>query len=132
MVIFPEHIKGGIIMKEILFIETGTGIDVHGQDVNVAACRAVKNAIHYNSLPGMRKILPNGDLEKMKVNVKLAIPKDLDQLDEKKIKELIPYGTVTVEVMKGGMATSSGIYLEEQDDKNDLMYIVNTAIEVGY
>lgn len=115
-----------------MFIETGTGIDVHGQDVNVASRRAVENAIHYNSLPGMRKILPNGDLNEMKVHVKLAIPKDLDQLDKNKIKELIPYGTVTAEVMAGGMATSSGIYLEEQDDKNDLMYIVNAAVEVGY
>lgn len=119
-------------MKELLFIETGTGVDVHGQDVNVAASRAVKNAIHYNSLPGLKKILPNGDLNQMKVHVKLAIPKDFDKLDEQKIKQLIPYGVVTVEVMEGGMATSSGIFLEEQDDKNDLMYIVNAAIEVGY
>lgn len=119
-------------MEEVYFIETGTGIDVHGQNVTVAASRAVKDAIHYNSLPGMRKILPEGDLSTMKVNVKLAIPKDLEQLDEEKIIALIPYGTVTIEVIKGGMATSSGIYLEEQDDKNDLMYIVNAVIEVGY
>lgn len=119
-------------MKEIYFIETGTGIDVHGQNVTVAASRAVKDAIHYNSLPGMSKILPDGDLNTMKVNVKLAIPKDLDQLNEEKIKALIPYGTVTIEIVKGGMATTSGIYLEEQDDKNDLMYIVNAVIEVGY
>lgn len=119
-------------MKEILIIETGTGIDVHGQDVNVAASRAVQDAIHYNSLPGIRKLLPDGDLHQMKVNVKLALPKDLDKLDHEKIKALIPYGTVTIEVMKGGMATSSGIFLEDQEDKNDLMYIVNAAIEVGY
>lgn len=117
-------------MKEIYFIETGTGIDTHGQDVNVAAARAVKNAIHFNSMPGMEKIL-DGDLHKMKVNVKLAVPADLDKVDEEKIKALIPYGTVTVEVMQGGMATTSGIFLKEQNDKNDLMYIVNAAVEVG-
>ncbi len=68
----------------------------------------------------------------MKVNVKLAVPKDLNQLDEEKIKKLIPDGTVTIEVVNGGMATTSGIYLEEEDDKNDLMYIVNAVIEVGH
>lgn len=119
-------------MEELYFIETGTGIDVHGQNVTVAASRAVKDAIHYNSLPGMRKIVPDGNLDTMKVNVKLAIPKDLEKLDKEKIKALIPYGTVTIEVITGGMATSSGIYLEEQNDKNDLMYIVNAVIEVGY
>lgn len=119
-------------MVNLLFIETGMGIDVHGQDVNVAAERAVENAIHYNSMPGMVKILPNGDLNKMKVNVKLAIPEDLDKLDTEKIKKLIPYGTVTVEVLTGGMATTSGIFLKDQQDKNDLMYIVNAVVEVGY
>ncbi len=119
-------------MKQIFFIETGTGIDVHGQDVNVAASRAIQDAIHYNSLPGMRSILPDGDINKMKVHVKLALPTDLDRLDRAEIKKLFPYGTVTVEVMQGGMATTSGIFLEDHADKNDLMYIVNAAIEVGY
>ena len=119
-------------MENLLFIETGTGVDVHGQDVNVASERAVMNAIHVNSMPGMRKILPDGDLNKMRVNVKLGLPQDLDKLDQNRIKMLIPYGTVTVEVIPGGMATSSGIFLEEQQDKNDLMYIVNAVVEVGY
>lgn len=119
-------------MEHLLFIETGMGIDVHGQDVSTAAERAVMDAIHYNSMPGMKKILPDSDLNNMKVNVKLAIPKDIDDLNEDKIKELIPYGTVTVEPMTGGMATTSGIELEEQHDKNDLMYIVIAVVEVGY
>lgn len=119
-------------MKNIIFIETGTGVDVHGQDINVAAERAVLDAIHYNSMPGIRRILPEGRLNNMRVHVKLALPKDHDHLDEGKIKKMIPYGIVTVEVMLGGMATTSGIFLEDQDDKNDLMYIVNAAIEVGY
>lgn len=48
--------------------------DVHGQDVSMAASRAVKDAIHCNSIPGIRSMLPDGDLNNMKVNVKLAIP----------------------------------------------------------
>lgn len=118
-------------MDKLLFIETGTGVDVHGQDANVAAERAVTDAIHYNSMPGMRYILPDGNIDLMKVHVKLAMP-DPDQLDDSRIKKMIPYGMVTVEAMKGGMATTSGIFLEEHKDENDLMIIVNAAIEVGY
>ena len=119
-------------MKEIIFIETGTGVDLHGQDVNEAAERAVMDAIHYNSMPGIRKMLPDNDVNKMKVNVKLRIPKDLKNLDEEKIKKLLPYGSVTIEVLTGGLATTSGIFLEDQKDKNDLLYIVNAVVEVGY
>ena len=119
-------------MEEIIFIETGTGVDVHGQDVNEAASRAVMDAIHYNSMPGIRKMLPGQDLKHMKVMIKLAIPQNLDALNHDAIKALIPYGDVKIEVMKGGMATTSGIFLEDQNDKNDLMYIVNASVEVGY
>lgn len=119
-------------MEQVLFIETGMGIDVHGQDVNEAGSRAVKDAIHYNSMPGIRTILPDNDLNNMRVHIKLAVPMDKEKLDKEKIRALIPYGKVTVEVMDGGMVSSSGIILKDQGDKNDLMYIVNAVIEVGY
>ncbi|MEW9675402.1 Lin0512 family protein [Lentibacillus sp. L22] len=119
-------------MQQLLFIQTGTGIDVHGQDVTIASQRAVQDAIHYNSMPGIAKMLPDEKLDNMKVNVKLAVPADQDKVDVEKIKAKIPYGTVTVEVVVGGMATTSGIFLEDKQDKNDQMYIVNAAVEVGY
>lgn len=119
-------------MERIIFIETGVGIDTHGQDVTKAAVRAVENAIHYNSMPGLKEYLPGKSLDNMKVNVKLAVPADKDLVDIEVIRKEIPYGTVTVEIVDGGMATTSGIVLEEQDDKSDLMYIVNAAVEVGY
>jgi|SRR5699024_501880 len=119
-------------MQQLLFIETGAGLDVHGQDVTVAAKRAVEDAVHYNSMPGIAKMLPKQNLDHMKVNVKLAIPADKEKLDQDTIKSMIPYGKVTIEVVDGGMATTSGIFLEEQKDKSDLMYIVNAVIEVGY
>ena len=119
-------------MKEILFIEAGMGIDLHGQEVNVAAERAIIDAIHYNSMPGIRKMLPEQNLSNMKVNVKLAVPADEEKLDKEKMKSLLPYGTVTVEIIPGGLKTTSGIFLEDQQDENDLMYIVNAVVEVGY
>ncbi|EKN62728.1 hypothetical protein BABA_24951 [Neobacillus bataviensis LMG 21833] len=35
-------------MDKLMFIETGIGIDVHGQNITKAAVRAEKIAIHYN------------------------------------------------------------------------------------
>ncbi|SDC42548.1 conserved hypothetical protein [Pelagirhabdus alkalitolerans] len=119
-------------MEKIIFIETGVGIDTHGQDVTKASIRAVENAIHYNSMPGIKDYLPEQSLHQMKVNIVLGVPKDQDMLDLEKIKAEIPYGEVTVDVQAGGLATTSGIQLEEQADRNDLMYIVNAAVQVGY
>lgn len=119
-------------MDQVLFVQTGTGIDVHGQNITKAATRAVGNAIWYNSMPGIEKSLPEQKIENMKVTVKLALPLDREKLDTAEIKETIPYGTVNVELTEGGMATSSGIILEDKNDDNDLMYIVNAAVEVGY
>ncbi|WP_077298634.1 Lin0512 family protein [Virgibacillus pantothenticus] len=119
-------------MKQILFIQAGTGIDVHGQDITKAAVRAVENAIWFNSMPGIEHSLPDQKLENMKVNVRLAVPLDRKLLDTEKVKDAVPYGSVTVDVTDGGMATSSGIILEDKDDENDLMYMVNAAVEVGY
>lgn len=120
------------MMKKLIFVETGVGIDTHGQDVTKAAVRAVVNAIHYNSMPGIKDFLPEKSLHNMKVNIVLGVPTDVDEVDVERVKEEIPYGTVTVEVVSGGLKTTSGIYLEEQQDKNDLMYIVNAAVQVGY
>ncbi|WP_066195523.1 Lin0512 family protein [Gracilibacillus timonensis] len=119
-------------MEKIIFIETGTGIDVHGQNITKACIRAVENALHYNSMPGIKEYLPGQDLHNMRVNVKLAVPADKELVDTDQVKQEIPYGMVTVEVIDGGMATTSGIILEDQADKNDLMYMVNAAVEVGY
>ncbi|WP_164670514.1 Lin0512 family protein [Virgibacillus doumboii] len=119
-------------MKQILFIQTGTGNDVHGQDVTKAAVRAVEDAIYRNSMPGIAGSLPDGKIENMKVNVRVAVPLDRDKLDVEQVKRVIPYGDVMVDVTDGGMATSSGIILEDKEDENDLMYIVNAAVEVGY
>ncbi|WP_102029253.1 Lin0512 family protein [Salirhabdus sp. Marseille-P4669] len=119
-------------MEKLLFIETGMGIDVHGQNITKASVRAVQNAIHFNSMPGIKDLLPGQDLHNMHVNVKLAIPADKEKLDKEAIKNEIPYGTVTIDVMDGGMATTSGIVLKDKEDVNDLMYIVIASVEVGY
>ncbi|MFF2885736.1 Lin0512 family protein [Paenibacillus sp. NPDC057967] len=119
-------------MEQLMFVEIGMGIDLHGQNVTKAAIRAVQNAIHHNSMPGIRTVLPDGDLNRMKVNVRLAVPADKDKLDLEAIKEKLPYGLVTFEVVDGGMLTTSGIVLPDKQDANDLAYVVIASVEVGY
>jgi uncharacterized protein (TIGR02058 family) len=119
-------------MDKMMFVEIGMGIDLHGQNVTKAAVRAVQNAIHHNSMPGIRSVLPGGDLANMKVNVRLAVPADREKLDLERVREELPYGQVTFEVVDGGMLTSSGILLTDKDDVNDLAYVVIASVEVGY
>lgn len=119
-------------MDKILFVQLGMGVDLHGQDVTKAAMRAVEDAIRSNSMPGVRAVLPAASIDNMKVNVRLAVPRDADKVDTGQVKSVLPYGRVTVEIVQDGMLTSSGIILPDKQDKNDLIYIVNAAVEVGY
>ncbi|QDS34329.1 Lin0512 family protein [Brevibacillus brevis] len=119
-------------MEKVMFIEIGMGIDMHGQNVTKAAVRAVQNAIHHNSMPGLRSVLPGNDIHNMKVNVRLAVPADKDKLDLETVRKALPYGEVSFEIVDGGMMTSSGVVIAEKEDKNDLAYIVIASVEVGY
>jgi len=115
-----------------MFIEIGMGIDLHGQNVTKAAVRAVQNAIHSNSMPGLRSVLPGNDLNRMKVNVRLAVPADKEALDLNAVRAELPYGEVSFDVVDGGMLTSHGIILPDKEDRNDQIYIVVASVEVGY
>lgn len=119
-------------MDKIMFIEIGMGIDLHGQSVTKAAIRAVQNAIHHNSMPGLRSVLPENDIHNMKVNVRLAVPADKDKLDLAAVETELPYGEVTFDIVDGGMLTTSGVVLADKDDQNDLAYVVIASVEVGY
>jgi uncharacterized protein (TIGR02058 family) len=117
-------------MQQVMFIELGMGADLHGQSVTKAAVRAVRDAIGRNSMPGMRG-LTGGDVTRMKVHVRLAVPADADSLDLEAVRAVLPYGEVTFEVVQGGMLTPHGVFLADKGDRNDLIYVVNAAVEVG-
>lgn len=118
------------MMDTLLFIQTGYGIDLHGKDVTKASVRAVENAVLSNSIPGIKEVLPDNDLDRLKVNIKLAVPGDKNQLDMEKVKKVLPFGSVSIEVVEGGMATRSAN--EAEENTTDQMYIVNAAVETGY
>ena len=44
-----------------LFLEMGLGVDLVGEDMTKAACRAAREAIGRTSLPGVGLLLPDAD-----------------------------------------------------------------------
>lgn len=110
-------------MRQVYFIEFGTGIDLRGQDVTKAATRAVRNAIGHNSIPAV-PLMTGGDPDKLRVTVRLAVPDAVaDDLDHEAVRAALPVGRVSIAVQPDGMATSNGA--------GDRVLIVNAAVEVG-
>ncbi|PON68377.1 50S Ribosomal protein [Trema orientale] len=127
--------SGTTPLMKLLFVEMGVGYDQHGQDITAAAMRACRDAISSNSIPAFRRgSIPGVTFEQMKLQIKLGVPRSLQQsLDIEKVKAVFPYGKIlNVEVVDGGLICSSGVHVEEMGDKNDDCYIVNAAVYVGY
>jgi uncharacterized protein (TIGR02058 family) len=109
-------------VQQIYFIELGTGVDLRGQSATKAAVRAVRDAIGTNLIPSV-PVLTGGDHDRLKVNIRLAVPLPDPEIDFDAIREVLPVGTVTFEIVQGGMLTNNGI--------GDQALIVNAAVEVG-
>ncbi len=110
-------------MQDPLFIELGMGVDLRGADATKAACRAVRNAIGHNLLPGIHGLLKDGG--RMVVHLRLAVPAHHGAVDIEAVRKEFPAGSVTVELVQGGMLTPNGL----ADGGNAL--VVNAAVEVG-
>jgi uncharacterized protein (TIGR02058 family) len=109
----------------ILFIYTG-------QSSTKAAIRACRNAIEFNSIPSMNRLIPNG-YDGLKLDVLLAVPpKYKDSLDLLQVQEVFPYGSIRFQVTDGGMIAPSGIAIEKLGDTNEDMVVVCVAVTVGY
>mmetsp|Transcript_5015 Transcript_5015/g.8728 ORF Transcript_5015/g.8728 Transcript_5015/m.8728 type:complete len:177 (-) Transcript_5015:452-982(-) len=121
-------------IKNLLFVQLGTGTDTHGQDPTKASYRAIKNAISSNSIPSSSWLIPGGPSH-MRVHVKLGVPEKYESiLRPLEALEALPYGIKSVQVVHGGLISRSGIALTEQGDSNDNddMIVVVAAVEVGY
>jgi uncharacterized protein (TIGR02058 family) len=66
---------GSPFPSNLFFVQLGFGVDQHGDrtDASKAAIRAVRNAIEFNSIPGVIEHIPGGRNE-MLIHVKLGIP----------------------------------------------------------
>ena len=58
---------------QVLFVECGTGADQHGQNVTKAAARACRNAIEFNSIPSVSRLVPGG-YENLLLHIKIGVP----------------------------------------------------------
>ena len=106
-------------MKKRYVTEMGMGIDVHGGDYTKAAKRAVSDAIRHSSLNFFHILGKSPDDMLITVKIGAGSP---DEINKEAVAAEFPYGTVTVEPVKGG--------LDVPGVNNDLMVIVNAAVLV--
>ena len=105
-----------------LILEMGTGNDLYGEDYTKAAIRAVQDCLHHSSLSLYKSL--DLDPTKMVVNVTIGVQKP-DQVDTDAVAKQLPYGTVTVTAVKGG--------LNVPDEANGLLTVVAAAaVEARY
>ena len=100
--------------------EFGMGTDVHGSDMTKAACRAVSDAIRHSSLNFFKAL--GRTPHDMEIDVLIGAP-DPEAVDMSEVAKQLPYGTVRVEVTKGGLAISP-------DEGSDAIVIANAGVKV--
>ncbi|WP_373505629.1 Lin0512 family protein [Aestuariivirga sp.] len=86
--------------KKRIILELGHGNDMHGGDYTKAALRAVQDCIHHSSLPFFRTLDINRDDTEIEVTIGVQQP---DKVDKTAVAASLPFGHVTVNVVKGGL-----------------------------
>lgn len=114
--------------RQRFIVELGTGVDLHGEDVTEAACRAVRDAISTNCLCGLVEIVGLKDPNQMEVEVLVASPKP-EGVDLEKVKGMLPFGRVTVQSVPGGM-TAQGLCVPQIAPDCDRILVANAAVTV--
>jgi uncharacterized protein (TIGR02058 family) len=110
-------------------VEIGTGIDLHGEDVTAAACRAVKDAISRSCLCGLVEILELQNLQDVHVDILVASPRAQD-VDLKQVMAVVPIGRKTVRAVEGGM-TTRGICVPAFAPQCDQIVVANASVTVS-
>src|ERR1700754_3666201 len=101
--------------------EMGMGVDVHGRDATKAARRAVSDAIRHSSVGFFRMV--GKTAKDMFVDVTIGVP-DPDGVDTAAVAKELPYGTVTVTAVKGGLEIPA-------ESGGDAIIIANAAVVVS-
>jgi uncharacterized protein (TIGR02058 family) len=109
-------------------VEIGTGVDLHGEDVTQAACRAVKDAISKSCLCGLVEILGINDLQAINVDILVACPAP-EQVDLEKVKAVVPIGRKSARSVEGGM-TAKGLCVPRFAPACDRIIVANAAVTV--
>jgi uncharacterized protein (TIGR02058 family) len=101
--------------------EMGMGVDVHGRDATKAAKRAVSDAIRHSSLGFFRFV--GKTPHDMLVDVTIGVPNP-EAVDTAAVAKELPYGTVTVTAVKGGLEIAA-------ETGSDAIIIANAAVLVS-
>ncbi|UFZ05189.1 Lin0512 family protein [Bradyrhizobium ontarionense] len=101
--------------------EMGMGVDVHGRDATKAAKRAVSDAIRHSSLGFFRMV--GKTPQDMLVDVTIGVPNP-EAVDTAAVAKELPYGTVTVTAVKGGLEIPA-------EAGSDAIIIANAAVLVS-
>ncbi|PWQ96638.1 Lin0512 family protein [Leucothrix pacifica] len=99
-----------------IILEMGTGNDLYGEDYTKAAVRAVQDALHHSSISLFRSTDLNRD--DMQVEVTIGSQKP-ENLDADTIAKQIPFGTVKVNSVFGGLNVT--------DPEQDTVTVIATA-----
>lgn len=106
--------------------EMGMGVDVHGHDYTKAARRAVSDALRHSSLNFFAAT--DKTLDDMHVEVIVAVG-DPDAVDVDAVMNEVPYGTVSVRAVAGGLDVPE---IVQHDGSADGVVMANAAILVSF
>ena len=114
--------------KKRFIVQLGTGIDLHGEDVTAAACRAVRDAISSNCLCGLVEILELKKLDQIEVEILIACPRP-EAVDLEQVKKELPIGQKSAQAVAGGMQTQ-GLCVPQFGPDCDQIIVANAAVTV--
>ena len=115
-------------LNRLLFVQVGFGCDQHGDRTKgstKAAMRAIRDAISFNSIPGMAHAVPGGR-QNMLIHVKIGVPPEFPSVDLEQLASVFPYGRLLpIEVVVGGLTFGSGRVVPELGDTDDTAIVSN-------
>jgi uncharacterized protein (TIGR02058 family) len=83
------------VLNRLMFVQLGFGCDQHGDRAKgstKAAVRALRDAISFNSIPGMVHAIPGGRAN-MLIHVKIGVPAEFPSVDVDELAQVFPYGS---------------------------------------
>ena len=127
---------------EVILIESGVGTDQHGQDLTKACVRACNDAISFNSIPSLERLVPGGAGSAL-LRLQLAVPFDVQPdgvatpptIDMEQVAECFAYGKLLpVELVHGGARFESMCSVPSLGDSaSDSSWVYAIAcVTVGY
>jgi uncharacterized protein (TIGR02058 family) len=114
--------------KKRFIIEIGTGIDIHGENMTKAACRAVEDAVSRSCLCGLVEVLGVGDMNQIEVEIQVAAPIP-EKVDLEAVMKSVPIGRKIARAVNGGMMVQ-GLCVPEFGPDCDQIVVVNAALTV--